>query len=342
MEPATVYSHSRLIRGLGVDASQIYDATVGQRSHILQQLEETERDARDALFALEMMELELARETAAINSALSHLSETLPPHEFEKMCEFAFGQSKQDWENVWKREWVADGTERDRFIKHPGGSSKKSMSNRPPPPPAPNAPSSPLPPSSPPPPTSPVDSQDRLPPHKSPIRVNGVPWPEFKWSTRPRSPPTLDGFRVPSGFVENFGSTSYRPTHPEPVAGPSQPQPSRRLKRDKRRYQIGPDGNFVVVDTQEEIEAQRRQIREDMQLQAQRRIPPEAANSLWKIVQTSVNDRIQDPPVTWFRLFEDDPHVSNDLTNPFAQDDRAPPTYPELYPRRPEQGDKGE
>ena len=74
--------------------------------------------------------------------------------------------------------------------------------------------------------------------------------------------------------------------------------------------------------------------------QAEEKIPSEARVSLWKIVQTSVNDRIQDPPVTWFRLFEDDPHISNDLTNPFAQDDHIPPTYRELYPKRAELGEQ--
>ena len=344
MKAVTTSSHSQLIRGIGLDADRVYGATVGQRSHILQQLEEAERNARDALFALEMMELELARETAAMRSTLSQLSETLPAREFEKMCDFAFDQSKQDWENVWKREWVADGTERDRFVKHPSGPSKKPRSNPRPSPPAPNAPSSPLPPSSPPAPTPtpPVNPRDRLPPRTSPVRINGIPWDEFKWPTRPRSPPTLDGFRTPSGFVENFGSTSYRPTQPEPVAPPSHPQRSRRLRRDKRRVEIRPDGSLVVVDPAEEIEAQRQQIRGGMLLQAQRRIPTEAGTSLMRLLQTGVHDRVHDPPVTWFRLFEGDSPTPNDLTNPFAQDDHIPPTYQEMYPRRPGQGEQGE
>ena len=310
MKQATTSSHSQLIRSLGIDAGRVYDATVGQRSHILQQLEEAERDARDALFALEMVELELSRETAAMKSALSRLSETLPSHEFEKMYEFAFDQSKQDWENVWKREWVADSTEKDRFIEHPRGPSKKPRSTPPPSPPAPNAPSSPLPPSSPPPPTSPVNSHDRLPPHASPVRTDGVRWHEFKQP----APTTFDGFRVPSGFVEIFGSTSYRPPRPEPVAGPSKPQDSRKLKRSTK-----------PADVQKETEDQRRQIREQMKRQAEERISLAARNALWQIVQDSVDDKV--PPVTWFTVFKDDPRLSNDLTNltnPFAQDDHIP------------------
>jgi hypothetical protein len=102
------------------------------------------------------------------------------------------------------------------------------------------------------------------------------------------------------------------------------------------------DGTLVLVDPQEDIEAQRQQIKEKMQLQAQRKLAAEAEISLWKIVQTSVADRIQDPPVTWFRLFEDEEPLPDDLMNPFAQDDHIPPTYPELYPRRPEQGEEDE
>ena len=76
-----------------------------------------------------------------------------------------------------------------------------------------------------------------------------------------------------------------------------------------------------------------------MKERALQKLPLDARNSLWKIVRTSINDRIQDPPVTWFRIFGDDPSLShsNDLTNPFAQDDHIPPTYQELYPRRQKQ-----
>jgi len=313
---------------LGIDADRIYNATVGQRSHILQQLEEAETNARDALFALEMMEVELTREAAAIKSTLSYLSETLPPQEFEKMCDFAFGQSKKDWENAWKREWVEGGAERDKFIERPSGPSKKPRSG---PPPAPHVPSSPLPPSSPPSPTPPVNSQGHLPPRTSPVRINGVPWDEYQWPTRPRSPTPLDGFRAPWGFVDNFGSTRYRPTSPEPVAGPSQPQRSQRLRRDNRRLETRRDGTLVLVDTTEDIEAHRREMKEMIRLQAQRRHPVEAEISLRKMVQTSVTDRIQNPPMTWFRLFEDEEPLPDDLTNPFAQDDHIPPMYPERY-----------
>ena len=102
------------------------------------------------------------------------------------------------------------------------------------------------------------------------------------------------------------------------------------------------DGTFVLVDPQEDIKAQRQQIKEKMRLQAQRKLPPEAEISLWKVVNPSVTDRIQDPPVTWFRLFEDENPLPNDLTNPFAQDDHIPPMYPELYPKRPEQDEEDE
>jgi hypothetical protein len=101
---------------------------------------------------------------------------------------------------------------------------------------------------------------------------------------------------------------------------------------------MGQGGTLVVVDAKEEIEAQRREIKERIRMQAQRRLPVEAEISLWKIVQPSVADRIQDPPITWFRLFEDEGPLPDDLTNPFAQDDHTPPMYPELYPRRSEQG----
>ena len=101
-----------------------------------------------------------------------------------------------------------------------------------------------------------------------------------------------------------------------------------------------PDGTFVLVDPQEEIEAQRRHIREQMRFQAQRRLPAAAEIALGKIVQTSFADRIEDPPVTWFRLFGGDASP-DDLMNPFAQDDHIPPTYPELYPGHPEQVDDG-
>ena len=327
MKAATTYDSSQLVRSLGIDADRIYNATVGQRSHIFQQLQEAEEDARDALFALDMMEMALAREAAAIKSSLSRLSETLPPREFEEMCEFAFGQSKKDWEDVWKHKWVedrterdkfvkrkrvTDGTEGDRFVKRPRGPSKNPRFN------FTRAPSSPLPPSSPPPPT---------PPARSPL------------------PP--DGFRAPWGFVENFGSTGYRPTPtpPVPFPEPLQPQQSRRLRRDERRLNLRPDGSLVLVDPQEEIEAQREQIRQKMRFQAQQKVPAEAEISLWKIAQTKPINHIHDPPVTWSTLFELYSVVNrtpNDLTNPFAQEDHVLPTRPELYPRRPEQDEEGE
>ena len=101
------------------------------------------------------------------------------------------------------------------------------------------------------------------------------------------------------------------------------------------------DGTFVLVDPKEDIEAQRRQIKERMRLQVQMKLPPEAEISLWKIVRMSDTDRVQDPPVTWFRILEDDRPLPDDLTNPFAQDEHTPPTYPELDPSHPEH-DQGE
>ena len=324
----TSFTRFQLIRSLDIDADLVYVATVTQRSHILQQLEEAEKDARDALFTLEMMEMELACETAAIKSTLSHLSETIPPHEFEEMFEFAFGQSKQGWENVWKHEWIVDGAERDKFIERPRDPSKSPRSN---PQPAPHVPSSPLPPSSPPPPTSPANSRDCLPPLNTDVFTNGVPFDQL-------NPTPLDGFKAPRGFVDTFGSTMYRTTV-EPVAGPSKPQPqqSRRLKRDDRRMEVLPDGTLVLVDVQEEIEAHRRAMNQELRLQAQRRIPPEVVDSLRNIVEPGAADRIQDPPVTWSRLFDNKdgdplPHDPNDLANPFAQDDHVPPTHPEPNP----------
>ena len=270
-----------------------------------------------------MVEVELARETTAIKSTLSHLSETLPPHEFEKMWEFAFGQSKKGWEKLWKHEWVDDGKERDKSVKRPGGPSRRPRRNPKRSHHVPRAPSSPLPPSSPPPPTPPVNTQGRLPPRASPVRIDEAPWDEYRWTTRDRSPLHPDGPRAPQGFIDNFGSTGYRPTPPDPVAGPSQ---SRRLKRDQRRVEQRQDGALVIVDPEEDIEAQRRQIKEKMALQAQERVPAEAQASLWKIVQTNVADKIRDPPVTWSRVFGDEEHRPEELLNPFAQDPRVPST----------------
>ncbi|KAF9792563.1 hypothetical protein BJ322DRAFT_1103054 [Thelephora terrestris] len=315
----------------GADADRIYNATVGQRNHILQQLEEAERNARDALFALERMEMELARETAAIKSTLSDLSETLPAQEFEKMCDFAFGQSKKDWENVWKHEWVEDGTERSKFITRCSGSSRTPRPN-PPPPPQPH--SSPLPPSSPPPPSSPNNPQTRFPPRPSPVRTSGAPADEPQPSTHPHSPPTLDGFRTPWGFIDSFGSTSYRPKAPEPVASPPRPHRPRRLKRDDRRL-AGTDRNGmpIIVDPSEHIASLRREVKEMIRLQAHMKYPVEAENALLRIVQRTEdyeNSFRRDPPVTWSRLYEDkEPHPS-DLTNPFARVDHVPPAYPEV------------
>ena len=102
------------------------------------------------------------------------------------------------------------------------------------------------------------------------------------------------------------------------------------------------DGTLVFVDPQEDIEAHRRQIKEKMRLQAQLRLPVEAEISLWKIVQTNVTDRIQDPPVTWFRVFEDEEILPDELTNPFAQDDHIPPMYPELLQSRSDQDEGGQ
>lgn len=102
------------------------------------------------------------------------------------------------------------------------------------------------------------------------------------------------------------------------------------------------DGTCVIVDPQEDIEAQRREIREKMRLQAESRLPPEAMASLRRIVQPRVTDRAQGPPVTWFRVFEDKEPLLDDLTNPFAQDDHIPPTYQELFSRRPEHDSEDE
>ena len=296
-----------------MDAEKIYDATVGQRKHIIHQLEEAERNARDALFALEMVELELARETATMKSTISCLSETLPTAEFDKMCDYAFGQSKKDWEKVWKHEWVNDGAEKEKFSARPKRPSKEPRPNPLPPPPASHIPSSPLPPSSPPPPTSPINMQGHISPRPSPVHTNGVP---TDGPVRPPSPPTLDGFRAPRGFVDNFGSTRYRPTAPEPGVGPS--QRSRRLKRDARRLESRSDGTLVLVDPGKEIEARPRDIRK--QIQAQQRLPV-APQSMLKIVQRHrASDRVWDPPVIWSSIFNDKEPRPDDLKNPFAQE----------------------
>ena len=328
MQTATSSTHSQFIQSSGVDADRIFNATVGQRSYILQQLEEAERNARDALFALEMMEMELSRETAAIKSTLSRLSETLPPHKFDKMCDFAFSRSKEEWENVWKHEWVDDGNDRDRFIEHPRGPSKKSRPD--------HRPSTSLPPSSPSPLTSPVNSRGHLPPRATPVSTNRVPWDECQRPTGPRSPLPPDGLRVPWGFVERFGPTRYRPT-------PSRAQQSRRLKRDKRQVVACQDGTLTIFDPQEDIEAQRREIKEMMRLQARQRLSAKAQSSersLLKIVQTSATDRIQGPPVTWSNVFGDGEPPPEELANPFAQSGDIPPMYPDLHQKRPERDDE--
>ena len=103
------------------------------------------------------------------------------------------------------------------------------------------------------------------------------------------------------------------------------------------------DGSLFLYDPKEEIEAHRRQIREQMLLQAQQRFPAEAEISLWKIVRTEVSDRVQNPPVTWFRVFGDEAcgeTLEDELANPFAQDNHIPPIHPE-HSSRPDQG-KGE
>ena len=103
------------------------------------------------------------------------------------------------------------------------------------------------------------------------------------------------------------------------------------------------DGTLVVVDSQEDIEAQRREIKEKMLLQAQRRLPVQAEISLRKIVQTSVADRTQGPPVTWYNVFDDvDEPPPEEFANPFAQSDHIPPAYPDLDPSRPERDDEEE
>lgn len=269
--------------------------------------------------------MELSRESAAIKSVLSHLSETLPPHEFENLCNFAFGQSKKDWESVWKCEWVEDVTERNRHTTHPSCSSKEFRSN---PSLTLHAPSSPLPPSSPPPPTSPSNMQDTFPACSSRVRVGDD---ESQLPTRPPSPPTLDGFKTPQGFVDNFGSTRYRSTVP---VGPSRPQQSRRLKRDERRLDTDRRGMPVFVHCTKEIEVQRRDIGERIRLQnrQKQKFPIEAENSLFKIVQGQPH-HVQDPPVTWFRIFDEkEPSGPDDFKNPFSQDDHVSPTLPEQSP----------
>lgn len=291
---------------LGVDADRIFNATLGQRSRILQQLEEAERNARDALFALETMEMKLASETAEIKSALSHLTEILPRNEFEKMCDFAFGKSKKDWEDVWKHEWVDDSKERGRFTKHRRGPTKKPRSS--------HRYSSPLPPSSPPPPTSPIGPQGGLLPRTGPIRTNGSPWDEPQRRTHPRSPLPPDGFRAPRGPVDKLGS----------AAGPSQPQQIRRLKRDDRLLEARRDGTLVLVDPQEDIEAHRREIRERIGLQAQQRLLDGIESSLRKIVEPSGTNDNEDPPVTWSRVFGYVEPLAEELVNPFAQQDDPP------------------
>lgn len=295
------------MHSLGVDADQIFNATLGQRSRIVQQLEEAERNARDALFTLETMELKLASQTAEIKSTLLHLSEILPRDEFEKMCGFAFGKSKMDWEGVWKHEWVDDSEEKARFAKRRRGPLKK-----------PRRCSSPLPPSSPPPPTSPAGSQGGLPPCTGPIRTKGSPWDESQRRTHPRSPLSPDRPRAPRGFVDKLGSAAYRR---QPAAGPSQPQQIRRLKRDDRLLEAHRDGTLVVVDPQEDIEAHRREIREKIGLQTQQRLLDGIESSLRKIVRTSGTNGDEDPPVTWSRVFGYAERPAEELVDRVSQDD---------------------
>jgi len=104
------------------------------------------------------------------------------------------------------------------------------------------------------------------------------------------------------------------------------------------------DGTLAIFDPQEDIEAQRREIKEMMRLQARQKLSAKAQSSersLLKIVQTSVTDRIQDPPVTWSNVFvDDDEPPPEELTNPFAQSDHIPLVSPDLYQKRPERGDE--
>lgn len=232
----------------------------------MKQLEEAERNGQDALFALETVEMELAQKIATMNSTFSRLSETLPPYKFEQMCEFAFGEGKKEWEQVWKREWVEGGTKRTKFTQLRVPSKRQLRSSPPYPPPVYHPRSSPLPPSSPPPPTSP-NLEGHLPPQTGPPPINGVPVDGFQSPARPR-----DRSKATRGFTRNPGSARYQRTSPEPAAGPSQMQPSRRLKRDLRRLEVDEKGTLVLVDTTEEIEEQRRQIKKSMEQQAQKKI----------------------------------------------------------------------
>ena len=116
------------------------------------------------------------------------------------------------------------------------------------------------------------------------------------------------------------------------MPGPSRLQipESRRLRRDTRRLVEDRDGNPIVVDTTAQIEANRREMRELLRLQAERKVPRETRISLRKIVQSD-HDQKQHPPVTWSRVFGDKMGWEKDLRNPFAQDDDhvRPPTHPE-------------
>jgi len=97
------------------------------------------------------------------------------------------------------------------------------------------------------------------------------------------------------------------------------------------------NGTLVLVDPAEEIEAQRRQIKAKMLLQAQQRLPAQVGDSLRRIVRPSDTNRTRDPPVTWSNVFEDEP-PPEELTNPFAQGDHSSPVHPD--PNHPEGDDE--
>lgn len=317
LSPAKYYppgtSRASRIR-TGEDADKIYRATLGQRVHLLQQLEEAERNARDALFALEVMDMELASETAAIQTSLSRLSTMLPPPEFEKMFDFGFGASKKHWETVWKHEWVEDDEERCKSATRPRKSPGNPRTKPSPPPQVPHPPSSPLPPSSPPPQTSPPNPQGRPLPLASPIHIVETPVDESQQPPRPHSPLAIDGLKTPWGIGNNSGSTGYRPNAPEPVAGPS-----RRLKRENRRLVFDHSGTPTVADFTEEVEAHRREIEGKIKAQARWRSPAENERVFSGGAQWSKGKgRTRDPPAASPRVFGDKEPEPKDPTAPLV------------------------
>lgn len=312
--------------GIKNDVSADFHRAIAQRTRIFEELREAEKEARETLLALTIVQEQADREAKAFDACLDLAMTKCGKHVVISLIEAAQDSSDMDWEREWDYKWInPGGQERDAHGLGYVGDDAESKDE-----------------------TVPVNeevSTDSPPPgsgssHDESVAVaraleialafEPVPAPALVIEAAPEPEPSLHtcpslsqqyGWGPPSGFTDSFGPTTLVPRQSGPSRGIQVKRQTRRLQREYMRIHVPDNGTEpVLVDTRAAMEAHRQTTRNKVEAHKPER--QALLNDLWAINRPSGNLSSQ---INW-DTYEQDfgavpgsvPSRAREGVNPFA------------------------